>query len=260
MKHGYILKRFQKKNIYLTPFLDETAAADWMGEDSLTWYASGRITNEERRDADIAAFTDIDRGVDRWIQDMRYFPRLLIVATVFLVVYFLLVFAIRDPIPMLDEFLVASVASVVTSYYLIKRDKQSAVAMKRRMETKQMVSQAEVEELPGLDPYEAFLDEAAQLDYLDITDRLARSSDEPLPPLVIAEENQGGWQQEVKALLLITVKKQKRAFKRMYAQLIEARKGTQPNEALAAKMVYLAMANKLDLSLLALCVVVAEAN
>ncbi len=75
----------------------------------------------------------IEEGVKDWVSETRFIPRFLISSLVFLVAYFLFSFAIRDPIPVIDEIIIAIAAFVVTFILIGKRDMRSDLALKRRI-------------------------------------------------------------------------------------------------------------------------------
>lgn len=75
----------------------------------------------------------IEEDVRDWIAEKRFMPRFLSGAAVFLVTYLVLSLVVRDPIPMVDELLVATGASLGTYFVLGRRDMRSEEASKRRI-------------------------------------------------------------------------------------------------------------------------------
>ena len=254
----FILRRNKGKSLFLTPFVDPKQASAWSDEEPVCWYASTGLTTHEKDDALFTLYTQIDRGVDRWIQDKRYVPRLLLSALVFLIVYFFFSLAVRDPLPMIDELLIAFGCSIALWYALGKRDKKGELAMKRRMVLKQHASRSEFDLLEGLSVYETYLDTCSYLDTLDIADRLALVSDQELPPLDIPKEQRGEWVQKLRALLDQHFAITDRQFFARVVRVRAARETGKPDEALGARLVKLAMHEEADLPLLALMVAVAK--
>ena len=80
----------------------------------------------------------IEQAVKDWSAEKKFIPRFLITAGVFLLIYFVMSFVIRDPIPMVDEIIGGLVGAVVTYIILAKRDSDSKVAteMKVRLRNK----------------------------------------------------------------------------------------------------------------------------
>lgn len=258
MQRSYIIHRHKRDTIYLSPFQDITSAGKWDPEEPVEWYSASTLTMQEKNEATSTLYSSIDRGVDRWIQDMRYVPRLLAVALVFLATYFIFSLAVRDPLPLIDELLIAGAVSVVLWTFLTRKDKKSAVAMKKRLELKQMAGDAEIKDLPALDVLESYLADIASHDPLDICDRLALCGDAPLPPLVFSDEQRGPWLDDVYALLTAWVKVHEKAVYHRLSQVRQVRRTGKGDEALSARMVHQAMAGQLDVPLLSLCVAFSE--
>lgn len=258
MKSCYVLRRDHGPSLYLTPFQTITSSGSWKEDEEIKWYSSSQLPTKEKDDALYIIYTQIDRGVDRWIQDARYLPRLLISASAFLVTYFFFSLAIRDPLPMVDELLIAGGVSVGLAVYLSKRDKKSDMAMKRRMELKQNASRSDFDLLESLTVYEDYLSKCSFLDTIDLADRLALTGDAELPPLFVPEENRGKWQDEMMALLMEHTRITNPIQYKKLLRILEIRRLKKGDEALSARLLKLAMNKSIDLSVLALLVVTAK--
>ena len=251
MKSCYIVRRDRGASIYLTPFQAINASDSWSEEEEITWFSSSTLSTHEKDDALFALYMQIDRGVDRWIQDARYLPRLLMSAGVFLVTYFFFSLAVRDPIPMVDELLLAGGASIAFAFYLTKRDKKSEMAMKRRMELKQNASRSDFELLDTLTLYEDYLTKCTYLDSIELADRLALTGDADLPTLEIPEANAGPWQKELADLIVENLRITRALEYKKYLEILEIRKNKKGDEAFSARLLKLAMSKSIDLPLLA---------
>ena len=75
----------------------------------------------------------IETGVRNWLSEMRYIPKFLISAGIFIVVYFFMSFVVRDPVPVIDELAIALGASILTFVLIGRRDIKSDMAAKRRL-------------------------------------------------------------------------------------------------------------------------------
>ena len=84
----------------------------------------------------------IEEDVRDWIAEKRFLPRFLFGAAVFLVTYLLLSLVVRDPIPMVDELLLALGASLGTYFLIGRRDLRSEEASKRRIALRNKVDGA----------------------------------------------------------------------------------------------------------------------
>jgi hypothetical protein len=258
MKCCYVLRRDRGTSIHLTPFQTINASDSWSEEEEITWFSSSALSTHEKDDALFSLYMQIDRGVDRWIQDARYLPRLLMSAGVFLVTYFFFSLAVRDPIPMVDELLLAGGASIAFAVYLTKRDKKSEMAMKRRMELKQNASRSDFELLDTLTVYEDYLTKCTYLDSIELADRLAMNGDADLPVLDIPEGSSGPWQAEFAELLVENLRITRGSDYKKYMEILEIRKNKKENEAFSARLLKLTLAKSIDLPLLALMIAISK--
>ena len=258
MQTCFIIRRSRSESLYLTPFEDKKLSAKWKEDEEIQWYASTGLHSQEKDNALFTLYTQIDRGVDRWIQDARYVPRLVISAAVFLVVYFLFSFAIRDPIPMIDELIIATASAIGTATFISRRDKKSDMAMKRRLELKQNASRGDFEILEGLSSYENYLDTCLTLDTLDLADRLAMTGNADLPKLEVPEEQQGEWQTELHERILRHIELSDRKLYDRYQKVMRVRISETGDDVLSARLIKSAMRKEIDLSLLALMVAISK--
>lgn len=81
----------------------------------------------------------VDASVRLWIGELRFIPRFLISTAVFLVVYFVTSYFIRDPLPIIDELVLGLVAAVVAFLWLGRRYGASQQATARRAELRAAV-------------------------------------------------------------------------------------------------------------------------
>lgn len=251
----FILRRNKGGSLYLTPFVDPKQAEQWTEEELVRWHASTGLTTQEKDEALFTLYTQIDRGVDRWIQDKRYVPRLLLSALVFLVVYFFFSLAVRDPLPMVDELVIALGSAIAFATFLAKRDRKGELAMKRRMELKQQASRSEFDIQEHIGILESYLDTCAYLDTLDLADRLALVSDQEMPPLEFPDGEDGTMLKTLLGSLERHVELTDRPFHARVMRVRATRDAKKGDEVLAARLVKLAMRQEIDLPLLALLVV-----
>ncbi len=258
MQSCFILRRTKGGSLYLTPFVDPKVSDSWSEDEDIRWHASTGLHTHEKDDALFTLYTQIDRGVDRWIQDARYLPRLLISALVFLITYFFFSLAVRDPIPMIDELLISGALAAFTAVTLSRRDKKSEVAMKRRLVLKQQASRSDFAIEEGLSSYEEYLDACSFIDTIDLAERLALTGDSDLPSLAVPEEHRGDWEKEVKKVLFRHVQLSDKTLFARYKRALEIHQSKSADEAFAARLVKLSMQGQIDLSLLSLLVVLAK--
>jgi hypothetical protein len=77
-------------------------------------------------------YANVDAAVSAWRADARFIPRFLLSTAVFLVSYFVFSFLVRDPIPIVDELIISSGASVLLYLFLKRRDPTSDPAARKR--------------------------------------------------------------------------------------------------------------------------------
>jgi len=123
------LYRKDGRSLFLHPFEDPQSILALEQVDEV-WGKYGQEPQVES----LTLFRDdlyraVDGAVKSWIQDRRFIPNILLSAALFLMVYFILSFAIRDPIPMVDEFILALVSTVAFYWYRLKRDRARPQAM-----------------------------------------------------------------------------------------------------------------------------------
>jgi hypothetical protein len=99
----------------------------------------------------------IELNVKMWAGEQRFLFRFLISTGFFLVVYFLLSMLIRDPIPMVDEVLLASGAAVALFFILGRKARGSDVATTKRIQLREIVDQIRFVEDPFLKKVETYL-------------------------------------------------------------------------------------------------------
>ncbi len=249
MANCFIIRRRRGNALYLTPFNDVQTSASWSEDEPVKWFASTGLTTGEKDDALFLLYGQIDRGVDRWIQDKRYIPRLLISAAVFLVLYFFFSLAVRDPIPVIDEFLISLAGAIGIATLLTKKDKKSDLAMKKRLLLKQNGSRGTYEVLEELTIYEEYLNKCSSIETLELADRLCSKDD--LPQLELSKVD---FATEFKNLLLKEIELNDRALYKEYLHLIVGK----IDNSYSARLVKLAMQKQLDLPLLALMLVISK--
>jgi len=91
-------------------------------------------------------YRSVDAAVRSWIQDRRFVPNLFMSAGVFLAVYFILSFGLRDPVPMVDELLIAVGATAGFYWYRIRKDRLRPQAMNMKEQVKKVIDHIQFRE------------------------------------------------------------------------------------------------------------------
>lgn len=120
----------------------------------------------------------IEQDVRNWINERRFIPRFLIASGAFLLVYLFLSLVIRDPLPILDEILIALGVGVFTFITAGKRFEQSRVAGDRRVTLRSKVDGVVFSEDPFVHRLEALFQtiETYPRDSIVIDDSLKESA------------------------------------------------------------------------------------
>ncbi|MDR1931322.1 MAG: hypothetical protein LBQ57_00730 [Spirochaetales bacterium] len=154
-----------------------------------------------------------DEAVKQWVFEQRFIPRFLICAGVFLVAYFFASFVIRDPLPVIDELLIAGAASVITWLLIGKRFLASRSAEEKRGELYTIIDAiafTESDFVKKVEDYLAQFDGADPARLLSIYNSAgnAENAGEPFARLALLPE----WEAEAEALdaCLETVFQEKR--------------------------------------------------
>lgn len=102
-------------------------------------------------------YREIETSVKRWLADIRFIPKFLISAAVFIITYFFLSFVIRDPVPLIDEIAISLGVSVVLYYLLSRRDISSEKATKKRLVLRSAVDKITFRQSPFVQQVEKIL-------------------------------------------------------------------------------------------------------
>ncbi len=256
MKSFYLINRGNNKSLYISPFANPSTSHGWDENEDITIYSATTVTKEQKDGAFFTLYTDIDRGVDRWIQDVKYFPRLVIGGLIFLVTYFFFSLAVRDPIPVLDEFIIASLVTLFSVIGLSRRDKKSDVSVKKRFELKQKASEADYKEIPELELIEKYLYDISQLETIDLSEKIAQVDGATLPMLDVSME--GGYMKSFKEQFLTYIHLNHKDVDQLHKRYIQVMRAEKNREAFSARLLRLGMNQTSDLSLLALTIIIAN--
>lgn len=243
------------KNLYLTPFLKDKMIGSKDSEEKVVWYSSEKLNEEDRDNARLFAYKEIDESINLWIQEKRYFPRLLISAFTFLVVYFFMSLVIRDPIPMLDEMVGSFLGAILMWMFISKRDKQSDIVNKKKLEIKREVSNADFQINKNLSALEFYLDDLRSYDLIDLSDKLLFVDEETLKPLTLEDSSFLPFFNDYLSKQIFV---KNSLMKDYFNKVIESRKEKIKNESLSSKLVQLSREAQIDVPLLALMIMIEE--
>ncbi|MDR1894194.1 MAG: hypothetical protein LBQ61_05805 [Spirochaetales bacterium] len=117
-------------------------------------------------------YQHIEQHVERWMQEKRFIPRFLFSAGVFLLAYFFAAIVIRDPLPLLDEILIAGGAAAGAYFLLGRQIKSSQAAVARRICLRDAADKIVFNYSPLLHRLEDLLQENEQLAPAELFKRL----------------------------------------------------------------------------------------
>lgn len=120
----------------------------------------------------------IEEDVKDWIAEKRFIPRFLSGAGAFLGIYLLFSLVIRDPIPMVDELLLATGGSLITYFLLGRRDLRSEEASQRRIALRNKVDGAIFTQNPFVREIEESLQQYDQTSREELVERLNSANSE----------------------------------------------------------------------------------
>lgn len=128
------LRRNEGRPVFYHPFL---ATGNFIGQVGGSVIV-GRYGEEPRVESVTLLRNDLYRraetAINLWIMELRFIPRFLLSSTVFLLVYFFMSYAIRDPIPILDELLFGFGGAAAAYFLLGRRYRNSDLAVEKRIE------------------------------------------------------------------------------------------------------------------------------
>jgi len=151
------LKRAYGDSLVLHPFRQKKDVIDLVEREPLTAVYSHEPEEDEKLRTHYVLYSLVDDAVTDWIQELKYIPRLLWSALVFILVYFFTSFVIRDFIPLIDEILISGTAAVFMYGWVASRNRKSDIASKRRIELKKLVDEGKQAVEPALVPVEEAL-------------------------------------------------------------------------------------------------------
>ncbi len=150
--HIFHIRRLGDRSLLLHPFGKEVRLTDNQRPVVGVFGADPQmdVVNQFRE----LLYRQIDSEIRSWLTEMRFIPRFLVSALVFLLVYFILSLAIRDPIPMVVQLSGAAVAAVAFFLWLGRRDELSSRAVEKRAAVRATVDGISFTWSPVLEAFE----------------------------------------------------------------------------------------------------------
>lgn len=99
----------------------------------------------------------VDTAVSSWIQEKKFIPNFLWASVGFLVLYFLFTFSVRDPLPMVDEIVLAGAGAIGLYFYRLRKAHALPQAEQLRKKLRWRMDQIEFNEDPFVKEVEELL-------------------------------------------------------------------------------------------------------
>ncbi len=216
----YHLYRKDDSSLFLHPFEEDEKLVDTLEDAEIV----GKYGREPRVEA-MTMFRNelyriVENKVNSWISEVRFIPKFLISAGVFLATYFILAFIVRDPLPVIDELAIGLGVSIGAFFLLGRRDRRSDMSLKKRVSLRSAVDRIVFK----ADPFVGEVEDALQQAEKKSPDDIVASMFDPLKHPLTKEEKQDA------EYLTRYLKKQfgNRELKRkekLMSRIIKARKG-----------------------------------
>ena len=132
----------------------------------------------------------IESAVKSWVAEKKFIPRFLVSTGVFLVLYFILSFAVRDPIPMIDEVAAGLGGALLTYFYLSKRGQSSRPASELRVKLRTRVDKIVFEQDDFVREVEKILQESEE----DSKELILKKLVEPGEDALTIREKEEAWE------------------------------------------------------------------
>ncbi|MBN1685310.1 MAG: hypothetical protein JW852_01585 [Spirochaetales bacterium] len=182
----------------------------------------------------------IEGAVKSWVMEVRFIPRFIMSAAVFLLSYLFLAFVIRDPVPLADEILIGLGIAIAAYFLLGRRDQRSNLALRSRVELRTAVDRIVFEE----DPFVREVEEALQRNESESREKIIRHMlDNPGSRFNVANED------DVKQMLSYLEKRFSTKDYRKHEKLISRAKEISRKESDVEVLSKWSESKKIDVSL-----------
>jgi len=171
------------------------------------------------------------------VQEKYYIPRLLLSAAVFLVVYLFCSLVIRDPIPMVDELIIAFASAASVWALALRREAKNSFSQRLQGKVKSAVKEAEEEPSLDAENIEAFVYDTEKAHGKEELARILSSGNLPTLEFEVTEEARG--------LLSSFVGSDRNGLSKLLKQMS---RNSKRNARLEDKLVVLAMKGNVDLA------------
>ena len=176
----YHLYRHDDTSLFLHPFADS--------DKSLDYFENVEIIGKYGIEPRVEAFTMfrnelyrvIEDRVNSWVSEVRFLPKFLISAGVFLFSYLFFALVVRDPLPLIDELAIGVGISLIVFFLLGRRDRRSDLSLKKRVALRSVVDKIVFREDPFIKEVESALQSIETVDQNDMVEKMFNPLKTPL--------------------------------------------------------------------------------
>jgi len=119
----------------------------------------------------------IESAVKSWISDIKFIPRFILSSVAFLIIYLTASFVIRDPVPLIDELVLAFGGGIAVFFIMAKRDQNSEKSSKKRLDLRLLMDKIVFEEDEFVKEVEEILHYNESADKISIINSLSESDE-----------------------------------------------------------------------------------
>jgi len=163
MKKVYFLKL--KNNAYLFNDYNELNLLENLTEGNISVSYGDSVTEDDLDKIRTEFRINIEKSVNRWINDSKFLVHLLMSAGVFLVSFYFLSYVVRDPIPYVDELILSFVLSGMAWYRLKNQQYQSDKVIQKKVEMEQYLSEINYTSSDFVSQVELYLEKLSAMDH-----------------------------------------------------------------------------------------------
>lgn len=171
------IHRKDGSSLFLHPFSE----SDFLIKLDESYEILGLYGNEPRVESLTMFRNDLYRlievAVKRWMSDQKFIPNFILSSGVFLIIYLLASFVIRDPIPLIDELALSFGGGIAVFFILAKRGMNSDKSSKKRLALRLTMDKIVFEEDEFVKEVEEILHYHESTDKISIINSLLSSDD-----------------------------------------------------------------------------------
>ncbi|MCL2293655.1 MAG: hypothetical protein FWC36_02150 [Spirochaetes bacterium] len=197
----------------------------------------------------------VEESVNNWVNESKFIPRFLISAATFLLAYFFYSFAIRTPIPMIDNIVFAIICAVICYFFLGRRYRETTTASKLRAHYRGIIDRIVFSQSNFITTLEAFL---VRLSVKSVDEIIKNGTDCDEFTELMSDEHRDERNQLLSYIEKVLKKQLSGHQKRLVNKIIMT--GMEKNAALVEELDLINVADEVDINLLFSYLLLREKN